>query len=76
MTNNTQNDEETIRRELEGEENKDLNEERLVGPSDEDDDDPADTTPAEASEQADEGEEILKRQRESIIKHEEDEMKR
>ncbi|OGN07343.1 MAG: hypothetical protein A3B86_01145 [Candidatus Yanofskybacteria bacterium RIFCSPHIGHO2_02_FULL_38_22b] len=62
MTNNIPIDEEIIKKELEGEE-EDLNEERLVGPSDEGDDDPADTTPAEASEQADEGEKILEEER-------------
>ena len=61
--NNTNLDEETIKKELEGEEDKDLNEERLVGPSDESDDDPADTTPAEASELADEGGKILEEER-------------
>ena len=66
---------EEIEKDVEGDA-EDLDEERIIGPKDEDDDDPADTTPAEASEQADEGEEILKRQRESITKHEEDEMKR
>ncbi len=50
---------------------EDLNEERLVGPQDEDDDDPDDTTPAEAEELADEGEEIIKQQRESIRRHDE-----
>lgn len=38
-----------------------LDEDRTVGPQDEDDDDPTDTTPAEAEKQADEGEEIFKR---------------
>lgn len=52
-----------VKKELEGGEDKDLNEERLVGPSDEGDDDPADTTPAEASEQADEGGKILEEER-------------
>lgn len=56
-------DEETIKDDISGEE-EDLNEERLVGPKDENDDDPADTTPAEAEELADEGEEIIKRERE------------
>ncbi|OGN00576.1 MAG: hypothetical protein A3B91_01740 [Candidatus Yanofskybacteria bacterium RIFCSPHIGHO2_02_FULL_41_29] len=45
-------------------EKEDLNEERLVGPSDEGDDDPSDTTPAEAEELADEGGEIIKKLRE------------
>ena len=54
MTNKTDED---IIKEFEGEE--DLNEERLVGPSDEDDDDPSDTTPTEASELADEGEKLF-----------------
>lgn len=55
-------DDDTIIKDVaEGEE--DLNEERLVGPQDEDDDDPADTTPAEAEELADEGEAIIEEQR-------------
>lgn len=70
-----QTNEKTIKKELEGEP-EDLDEDRTVGTSDEGDDNPADTTPAEASEQADKGEEILKRQRESITKHEEDEANR
>ena len=42
-----------VKRELEGEP-EELDEDRTVGTSDEGDDDPTDTTPAEASEQADE----------------------
>ena len=56
-------DEDTIKQEV-NEEEEALNEERLVGTKDEDDDDPADTTPAEAEELADEGEAIIKQQRE------------
>ena len=55
-------DEDTIKEDVNNEA-EDLNEERLVGPQDEGDDDPTDTTPAEAEEQADEGEEILKKLR-------------
>ena len=56
-------DDDTIKKDV-GEEADDLNEERLVGTKDEDDDDPSDTTPAEAEELADEGGEIIKKQRE------------
>lgn len=58
----THTDEDTIEKDIVEEE--DLNEERLVGPKDEDDDDPSDTTPAEAEELADEGGEIIRKQRE------------
>lgn len=56
-------DEDTIVKDV-AEEEEELNEERLVGPKDEDDDDPSDTTPTEAEELADEGEAIIKKQRE------------
>jgi len=55
-------DEETIREDVNNEE-EGLDEDRTVGTSDEGDDDPTDTTQAEAEEQADEGEEILKKLR-------------
>jgi len=47
---------------VEGKE-EDLNEERLVGLSDEDDNDPSDTTPAEAEKLSDEGGDMFKEER-------------
>ena len=55
-------DNETIKDDVNNEEES-LDEDRTVGTSDESDDDPDDTTPAEAEEQANEGEEIVKRMR-------------
>lgn len=58
---NEKDKETEIQREIAGEPEPD--EERIVGPADEGDNDPDDTTPNEATEQADEGEEIFKEER-------------
>ncbi|KKT80807.1 MAG: hypothetical protein A3B99_05530 [Candidatus Yanofskybacteria bacterium RIFCSPHIGHO2_02_FULL_44_12b] len=61
MTNIKLNQDEII---AEVEEQDGLDEDRTIGPQDEGDDDPADTTPAEAEELSDEGGEMLKEERE------------
>ena len=61
--------EEEIEKDVENE-TEELNEERIVGPQDEGDDDPDDTTPAEAVEQADEGGSIIDQPRKKMELHE------
>ncbi len=63
-------DNDTIEKDV-NDEQEDLNEERLKGPKDEDDDDPSDTTPAEAEELADEGKAIIEEERKKHDRFEE-----